>query len=188
MLSRERDGSHRSPADQVSVGDGVTERLNGYLYLYVPSIMPRRVIPRDPRVWRDIDSRLAAGETITSVARDYGVSQQTMSYHAARRREIIEQIRQELLATAPDAADVMRRTIRRGQADDADTPTMSLAYKASADLLRAMGYLPSPTPASLVIHGDVTLSPTVQQILQLSQVDTGPAVAWDTDDTPDPDE
>lgn len=128
----------------------------------------------DPRIKVDIARRLAGGESQGSIARGYGICQQRVSAISQEDevKELIKQERLRLLDIAPDAIQNVTDLIKEMPAiPKADARQRELAYKATQDVLKAVGIFPNPQVNILAVHQsgsekESVIEPRVFDIIQ----------------------
>ena len=99
-----------------------------------------------PHIKKDVIRRLAVGESQGSIAKGVGLSQSQISRFARREdiKPLIENEQMRLIEKVPDAVDYVKSLIpRKGQRGSMDMKEKELAYKASHDVLKAVGIMPS---------------------------------------------
>ena len=106
----------------------------------------------------------AAGLPRRIVAAHLGTSTSSVQRATKSAREIIAQIRDDLIhSTAAQAADNIKHAVKAYKDKDSDTQLREHGYKASTKMLETIGILPSHTPSVLiqqVIQGDaITITP-----------------------------
>ena len=109
----------------------------------------------------------AAGQSRRAVAAQLGTSSSSVQRAKQSAREIIEQIRDDLIqTTATPAASNIKHAIQAYKAKDADTQLREHGFKASNRMLETIGIYPAHTPSVLV-----------QQIIQGNAVQITPELA-----------
>jgi len=109
----------------------------------------------------------AAGKPIREITGLVGSSKSAVHRAQQSAREIIEQIRDDLIhTTAKTAADNIRHAIKAYKDKASDTQLREHGYKASTKMLETIGLLPSHTPSVLI-----------QQVIQGDQIQITPELA-----------
>ena len=122
---------------------------------------------------KQIAKALVGGESQTAIARTLGVSQSTISRLANREdiKPFIEQEQMKLVEVVPDALENIKELVREMKDIPKDkTKRRELSYKASHDVLKAVGLMPTPMQSPLImnIYNDnrnLTLSPFMRELL-----------------------
>ena len=100
-----------------------------------------------PHVKTEVVKRLAVGETQTSIAEQFGVDQSQVSRFVAKDeiRELIEEEQKKLIDVVPDAVENVKTLVQEMKdIPKDDIKRLQLAYKASKDVLKAVGLFPTP--------------------------------------------
>ena len=109
----------------------------------------------------------AAGKPIREITGLVGSSKSAVHRAQQSAREIIEQIRDDLIhSTAATAADNIKHAVKAYKDKDSDSQLRDHGYKASQKLLETIGILPSHTPSVLI-----------QQVIQGDQIQITPELA-----------
>ncbi len=98
-------------------------------------------------VKQDIIHKLAVGETQTSIAKQIGVNQSTISRFANKdeAQKLIEEEQLKLVETVPDAVQNVKDLVEEMKdIPKDDTKRRELSYKATTDVLKATNVFPSP--------------------------------------------
>jgi predicted transcriptional regulator len=98
-------------------------------------------------VKKEVIHQLAIGEPQTSIAKQVGVDQSTISRFAKEDENIqlIEEEREKLVKVLPDAVENVKTLVEEMQTLPMDdTKNRELSYKASKDVLKATNIFPSP--------------------------------------------
>jgi uncharacterized protein YjiS (DUF1127 family) len=125
-----------------------------------------------PHIKAEVIKRIAVGESQSRIAGDVGLHRSQVSRFARREdiKPFIEQEQLKLLEAVPDAVENLRGLVRGMKNIPAkETKRRELAYKASNDLLKAVGIMPAQTQAPLIknIYNDnrLIISPIVMELL-----------------------
>ena len=106
-----------------------------------------------PPVKAEVVKRLAAGESQSRIAEDVGLHRSRVS-RFAKREDIQEFIRQEqirLVEVVPDAVENVMGLVREMKdIPPKETKRRELAYKASQDVLKAVGIMPTPLQSPVI--------------------------------------
>lgn len=116
--------------------------------------------------------KLAVGERQNSIAEQVGLNQSQISRFASREdiRTLIEQEQRKLLEVVPDAVENVKGLVKemRDIPKD-DIKRRELSYKASKDVLKSVGLLPTPVQSQTLINLSQNnlqvLSPVIMEIL-----------------------
>ena len=104
-------------------------------------------ILNNPQTRVEIIQRLACGQSQNSISKRVGVSQQQICRIANKEdiKRCIEQEKARLIEIVPDAVQNVKDLVT-GMKDipDHETKRKELAYKATRDVLKAVGLYPSP--------------------------------------------
>ncbi len=127
----------------------------------------------NPAVKKEVIRRAAMGEKQTQIGRAIGVDRRTVKGWLKDRddiRQLIEQEQMTLLESVPDAVDYVKSLIpENGKGKDLGIKEKELAYKASSDLLKAGGIMPSPVQSQVItnIYGETSvINPVIMQLLE----------------------
>ncbi len=112
--------------------------------------------------------KLAVSEPQTSIAKQVGVDQSTISRFAKEDKNIqlIEEEREKLVRVLPDAVENVK-TLVEGMKDEDDIKKLELCYKASKDTLKATGLFPSPQYAHNIYNDNRTQTVIEPGIMKL---------------------
>ena len=106
-----------------------------------------------PPVKAEVVKRLAAGESQSRIAEDVGLHRSQVS-RFAKREDIQEFIKQEqirLVEVVPDAVENVMGLVREMKdIPPKETKRRELAYKASQDVLKAVGIMPTPLQSPVI--------------------------------------
>lgn len=126
-----------------------------------------------PHIKKEITKRLAVGESQNSIARDVGLDQSQVSRWSRKEdiRAFIEQEQKKLLEVVPDAVGNVMFLVREMKDIPAkDTKRRELSYKASADVLKSVGLLPTPLQSQTLVNiyssQNVFMSPAMAEALK----------------------
>jgi hypothetical protein len=101
-----------------------------------------------PHIKEQIVKGVASGANQTDLSRQIGFDQSTISKYVNREdiRELIEKEQAKLFEVVPDAVENVKSLVK-GMKDlpANDSKGKELAYKASKDVLKIVGLMPSPT-------------------------------------------
>jgi hypothetical protein len=124
-----------------------------------------------PHVKQEIVKRLASGESQYSIAKEVGLNRSTVCRFANRGdiRRLIEQEQRKLIEVVPDAVENVKSLVREmKEIPEEDTKRRELSYKASKDVLKSVGILPTPVQSQTFIdisQENNQISPVVWQII-----------------------
>ena len=121
-----------------------------------------------------IAKALVGGQSQEAIAQSLGVSQPTISRFAKREdvKALIEHEQMSLAEVIPDAVDNVKALVREMPDIPAkETKRRELSYKASTDVLKAVGLLPVPVQSQTLIWNSQTtiVSPVIERLLQQIQ-------------------
>jgi transcriptional regulator with XRE-family HTH domain len=125
-------------------------------------------VPESEELKLGIAQSLVAGESQKSIADRLGTSQSTISRLAGKEdmKALIEAASLNLLGDLPDAVENLKTLVSEmKEIPKEQTKRRELSYKASHDVLKAAGIMPSP------IQSQVT-----QNIFQSNQIQLSPIV------------
>lgn len=108
-----------------------------------------------PQIKKSIVKQLAVGESQTSIAKQVGLNQSSISRFAAREdiRALIEQEQAKLIEVVPDAVQNIKDLVREmPDISKDDAKRRELSYKASKDVLKSLGLLPTPIQSQTLIN------------------------------------
>jgi len=125
-----------------------------------------------PHIKAQVVRQLASGESQNSISKEVGLNQSSVC-RFANREDIIRLIEQEqarLLGVVPDAVQNMKDLVTEmPNIPKKDVKRRELSYKASKDVLKSVGLLPTPVQSQVFIslyQGNTQiLSPVIMQIL-----------------------
>ncbi len=125
-------------------------------------------------VKQEVIHKLAIGEPQTSIAKQVGVDQSTISRFAKEDENIqlIEEERGKLVKVLPDAVKNVK-TLVEGMKDvpEDNIKKLELCYKASKDTLKATGLFPSPQYAHNIYNDNRTQTVVEPKIMKLFSTD-----------------
>ena len=120
----------------------------------------------------EVIKRLAVGESQSSIAGEIGLHRSQVSRFAKREdiKPFIEREQMKLVEAVPDAVENVKELVREMKnIPSKENKRRELSYKASQDVLKAVGIMPTQTQAPLVqnIYNDnrFLLSPVVIELL-----------------------
>ncbi len=118
--------------------------------------------------------KLAVSEPQTSIAKQVGVDQSTISRFAKEDKNIqlIEEEREKLVRVLPDAVENVK-TLVEGMKDvpEDNIKKLELCYKASKDTLKATGLFPSPQFAHNIYNDNRTQTVVDPAVMSLFRTD-----------------
>ncbi len=100
-----------------------------------------------PHTKAEVVKLLAAGETQTSIAEQFGVDQSLVSKLAAKNevKKLIEEEQEKLVKVIPDAVQNVKDLVEEMKdIPKENVKRRELSYKASKDTLKAVGLYPTP--------------------------------------------
>ena len=126
-----------------------------------------------PHIKETVVKQLAVGETKRSIANGVGMHHSQISRFAQRDeiQALIEAEQTKLLDCVPDAVENVNRLVREMKdIPKEDTKRMELAYKATKDVLKSVGLLPTANQSQTLINinndnRQQILSPVIQAII-----------------------
>ena len=120
-----------------------------------------------------IAKAMAGGENQTAIARAAGVSQSTISRLANREdvKALIDAESLNLLGVLPDAVENVKELVREMKnIPEKETKRRELSYKASHDVLKAAGLMPTPVQSKIIqnIYNDnrIQIHPVIEALLK----------------------
>ncbi len=123
-------------------------------------------------VKQEVVHKLAVGETQTSIAKQVGVDQSTISRFANKEEAqvLIEQEQLKLAEVLPDAVqNVIGLVTGMKDVPEDDIKKLGLCYKATTDVLKATNIFPSPQYAHNIYNDNsqqnTLITPEFQQFL-----------------------
>ncbi|HLG29834.1 MAG TPA: hypothetical protein VI387_06440, partial [Candidatus Brocadiales bacterium] len=127
--------------------------------------------------------QLAVGESQNSIAGEIGLCQSQVSRFAKKEdiRSLIEQEQRRLIEVVPDAVENVKELVREMKnISKDDIKARELSYKASKDVLKSVGLLPTPIQSQTFINlyqdNKQIISPVMEEILE--------RIAKEIEDTP----
>jgi hypothetical protein len=108
-----------------------------------------------PHIKEEVVKRLAAGESQSSIARRVGLDQSQISRFAnkAEIKPFVEEEQMRLLESVPDAVQNIKDLVSEmSSIPKAETKRRELSYKASKELLRSAGILPTPVGSQTLVN------------------------------------
>jgi predicted transcriptional regulator len=124
-----------------------------------------------PHIKEKVVKELATGKPQTKIAREVGIDQSQVSRWSRKEdvRELLEKEQKRLLQATPDAVKVYLDIIRE-KIPKEDIKRRELQLKASKEVLKSGGILPSPIHSQTFINmyqkNDVLLSPKINELLR----------------------
>ena len=120
-----------------------------------------------------IAKAIAGGESQTAISQTLGVSQSTISRLANREdvNALIDAESLNLLGVLPDAVENVKALVSEMKEIPKDqTKRRELSFKATQDVLKAAGIMPSPIQSQVIQNiyqsNQITLSPIVLALLK----------------------
>ncbi len=130
-------------------------------------------------VKKEVVHKLAIGEPQTSIAKQVGVNQSTISRFANKDEAqiLIEEEQLKLVEVLPDAVQNVKDLVKemKGIPKD-DIKRRELSYKASKDVLKATNVFPSPQYAHNIYNDNsqqTVISPSYQAFLDFQAENAG---------------
>ena len=128
---------------------------------------------RDPGFKKEVVKKLALGESHCQIGREMEVDRRTVSHWVKSRDDIKKLVEQEqirLMDKIPDAVDYVSSLIPKGgNGSELNFKEKELAYKASGDVLKAAGILPSTVPSQIITNiyqEKALINPIILQLLE----------------------
>lgn len=128
---------------------------------------------REPGFKKGVVRKLALGESHCQIGREMEIDRRTVTRWVKNRDDIKQLVEQEqirLMDKVPDAVDYVSRLIPEGGDDSGlDDKAKDRAYKASGDVLRAAGILPSAVPSQIITNiyqEKALINPIIMQLLE----------------------
>lgn len=126
-----------------------------------------------PAIKDNVIKQLAVGVPQKVIAWQVGIDRSAISRFKSREdiRPFIEQEQMKLLEVVPDAVENVKELVKDMKAlDKNDYKGRELSYKASADVLKSVGLLPTPVQSQTLINifnaeAAAVLSPEIVRIL-----------------------
>ena len=134
----------------------------------------------------DVVKKLAVGESQTSIAKQVGVNQSTISRFANKDEAqiLIEEEQLKLVEVLPDAVQNVKDLVKEMKdIPKDDIKRRELSYKASKDVLKATNVFPSPQYAHNINNDNsqqTVISPSYQAFLDF-QAENGLKMLEDSD-------
>jgi hypothetical protein len=126
----------------------------------------------NPPTKAEVIKRLAVGESQSSIAGEIGLHRSQICRFAKREniKPFIEREQMKLVEAVPDAVENLKKLVREMRnIPSKETKRRELSYKASQDVLKAVGIMPAQNQAPLIqnIYNDnrFLLSPVVIELL-----------------------
>lgn len=125
---------------------------------------------------KEVVRKLALGESQSQIGREIGVDRRTINGWIKNRDDIKELVEKEqirLLDKVPNAVDYVSSLIPIPD-ENGNLPAMNykekeLAYKASNDVLKAAGIMPSTVPSQIIMNiyqEKPLINPVIMQLLE----------------------
>jgi predicted transcriptional regulator len=125
-----------------------------------------------PHIRKQVVKELVTGKSQNKIAKEIGLHQSQISRWSNKEdiRILIEQEQERLLEAVPDAVENVKSLVREMKTiPKKDIKRRELSYKASKDVLKSVGLLPTPiqsqTFVNLYQHNQTALSPIILQLL-----------------------
>jgi predicted transcriptional regulator len=125
-----------------------------------------------PHIREKVVKELAVGKSQNVIAKDVGLNQSSVSRFASRDdiRALIEQEQARLVECVPDAVENVKELVREMRdIPKSDTKRRVLSYKASKDVLKSVGLLPTPVQSQTFVNlyqdNRTELSPFLRELL-----------------------
>lgn len=124
-----------------------------------------------PHIKAQVVKQLASGESQNSIAKETGLNQSQISRWSNKGDIIalIEQEQERLLKVVPDAVENMKDLVKEMKSiPKKDIKRRELSYKATKDVLKSVGLLPTPVQSQVFINlyqQNTALSPIILQLL-----------------------
>ena len=128
-----------------------------------------------PHIKKQVIKRLATGEPQASIAKSVGLCQPQISRFANREdiKPFIEWEQMRLVEAVPDAVDNVKGLVKEMKGiPKKDVRRRELSYKASQDVLKSVGIMPTPVQSQIVtnIYSQKNLiSPFIMALLEEHQ-------------------
>ena len=126
-----------------------------------------------PHMKKEVIQRLAVGESQRSIAKDVGVDHSQVSRFARREdiKAFIEEEQMKLLEVVPDAVENIKELVREmPNIPKKDIKRRELSYKASYDVLKSAGIMPSPVQSQIIWNlnqqTNMFQNPLIKEIIQ----------------------
>lgn len=125
-----------------------------------------------PHIKALVVKQIASGESQNSIAKEVELNQSSVCRFASREdiRTLIEQEQARLLEVVPDAVENVKGLVREMKdIPKKDIKRRELSYKASKDVLKSVGLLPTPIQSQVFINlyqgPNQIISPLVMKII-----------------------
>ena len=108
-----------------------------------------------PHIQDMVVKQLAVGESQNSIAKVVGLNQSQVSRFANREeiKALIEQEQMKLLEVVPDAVENIKGLVRAMKdIPEKDHKRKELSYKASKDVLKSVGLMPTPVQSQTFVN------------------------------------
>ena len=125
-----------------------------------------------PKIKEQVVKELAVGKSQNAISKEVGLNQSSVC-RFANREDISKRIEQEkhrLIDAVPDAVDNIKGLVQEMKnLPQSDIKGRELSYKASKDVLKAVGLLPSPINQTLInIQNRPILSENIMRLLAIT--------------------
>jgi predicted transcriptional regulator len=126
-----------------------------------------------PHIKEQVVKELATGRSQAQIAKEVGISASQVCRFANREniKPFIEKEQMRLLEVVPDAVENVKELVKEMKdIPKSDTKRRELSYKASTDVLKAVGLMPTPIQSQVITNiynqqNNVFISPVVQALL-----------------------
>jgi predicted transcriptional regulator len=125
-----------------------------------------------PHIKEKVVKQLAAGESQNSISKEIGLNRSAVCRFANREdiRELIQQEQMKLVEVVPDAVENVQDLVREMKdIPKNDIKRRELSYKASKDVLKSVGLLPTPVQSQTFLNmyqdNRQLISPQIMEIL-----------------------
>jgi hypothetical protein len=126
-----------------------------------------------PHIKERVIKRLAIGEKQIEIAKDVGLHYSQISRFSNREdiKPFIEQEQMKLLEVVPDAVENVKGLVKEmKKIPKKDIKRFELSYKASLDVLKAAGLMPTPVQSQVITNiynqqNNAFITPVVKAIL-----------------------
>ena len=127
-----------------------------------------------PHIKTEVVKRLAVGESQSSISKAVGLHRSQVSRFANREdiQAFIEQEQKRLLEVVPDAVENVKRLVREmKKIPKKENKRRELSFKASSDVLKSVGILPSPVQSQTLVNIyqkniNQFIPPVIQKLLE----------------------
>jgi transposase-like protein len=133
--------------------------------------MTKKILENE-KAKKAIAKAIVGGESQTAIAQAAGVSQSTLSRVTKREdvKALIEAESLNLMGVLPDAVENVKELVREMKnIPEKETKRRELSYKASHDVLKAAGLMPTPVQSQVIqnIYNDhrIQVHPIIERLL-----------------------